>query len=119
MCEIFESRVTYLNRIFKFSPYKFHSASLFRGYANRDKSKCFITCPTDAETVKLFERTLMGTFRSVNMHLAFDSQILLQKNHRDNMKSISKIKTDGGKNEKKRISTKNLKLMKTTRMEKL
>ena len=55
-----------------------------------------IALPTKAEQVKLFERTLIGAFGRVNTHLAFDSQILLSKNKRDNFKLIYGIKTSTG-----------------------
>ena len=61
------------------------------------------------EIVKLFEKTLVEDFRGVNTGLAFDLQILLPKNEKDNLKLIYKIKTSNG-NKNKRISTKILKM---------
>ena len=69
-----------------------------------------IALPTKAEQVKLFERTLIGAFSRVNTRLAFDSQILLSKNKRDNFKLIYGIKTGAGIKEKKRVTTKILKM---------
>ena len=66
--------------------------------------------PTDAKIVKAFEKTIIGGFSSVNSRLAFDSQILLLKNQRDQMKLIYKIKTAVGGYESKRISTKILEM---------
>ena len=66
LCKIFESRATQLNKIFKFNPRKCNSACSFGGCVHRDKSKRFITLPTDSEKVKLFERTLIRGFSSVN-----------------------------------------------------
>ena len=66
--------------------------------------------PTDAKTVKAFEKTIIGGFSSVNSRLAFDSQILLLKNQKDQMKLIYKIKTAVGGYESKRISTKILEM---------
>ena len=80
LCEIFESRATYLNKNFKFNPRKCNYASSFGIYVHRDKSKCIIALPTDAETVKIFEKPLIGGFSGVNTRLAFDSQILQPKN---------------------------------------
>ena len=44
---------------------------------HRDKSKCLTDFPTDAEHVRVFEKTLIGGFSCVNTRLAFDTQILL------------------------------------------
>ena len=74
-----------------------------------DKSICFIALHTNSKHVKLFERTLISGFSCVNTRLAFDSQILLLKNQRDDLKLIYKIKTSKG-TENKRISTKVLKM---------
>ena len=106
LCEIFESRATYLQKMFKFNPRKCNSASSFNGCFHRDKSKCLIALPTDVEQVKLFEKTLIGVFSCVNTCLAFDSQILIPKNGRDSSKLIYEIKTNKGK-EKKKSDNKN------------
>ena len=73
LCEIFEQRSAPLQKMFKFNPKKCNSASSFSGCVHKDKSKCLIALPTDAEQVKFFERTLIGGFSCVNTHLAFDS----------------------------------------------
>ena len=106
LCEIFKFRATYLNKNFKFNPRKWNSANSFSGCVHRDKSKCIITFQTDAETVKIFEKTLKGGFCSVDTHLPIHSQILLPKNQRDQMKLIYKIKTTADGYENKKISTK-------------
>ena len=108
LCEIFESRATYLQKMFKFNPRKCNSASSFSGCVHRDKSKCLIALPTGVEQVKLFEKTLIGGFSCVNTCLAFDSQILIPKYGRDNSKLIYEIKTNKGK-EKKKSDNKNIK----------
>ena len=92
LCEIFESRATCLNKNFKFNPRKCNSANFFSGHVHRDKSKCIIWFQIDAETVKIFEKTLVGGFSSVDTHLPFDSQILLPKNQRDQMNQSIKFK---------------------------
>ena len=51
LCEIFESRSTLLQKLFKYSPKKCNSASSFSGCVHRLKSKCKIVLPTNAETV--------------------------------------------------------------------
>ena len=99
LCEILEQRSVHLQKMFKFNPKKCNSASSFSGCVHRNKSKCLIALPTDAEQVKLFEKTLIGSFSCVNTRLAFDMQILLPKNEKDNYKlvydvKISNIKTN-------------------------
>ena len=44
---------------------------------HRDKSKCLIAFPTDAEHARVFQKTLIGGFSCINTRLAFDTQILL------------------------------------------
>ena len=107
--QIFELCATHLNNIFKFNPCKCNSASSFSGCIPRNKSKCIIGLPTDAETVKLCEKTLIGSFSDVDKCLVFDSQILLLKNQRDNLKLIYKIKKSR-RRENKKILTKILKM---------
>ena len=74
-CEMFESRATYLQKMFKCNPRKCNSASSFSGCVHLDKSKCLIALRTDTEQVKRFERTPIGGFSCINTPLAFDSQI--------------------------------------------
>ena len=74
---------------------------------HRDKSKCLIALPTDAEQVRVFEKTLIGGFSCVNTRLAFDTQILLGDNK--NEKVLFDLEIDG-KKQTKRISTKTLKI---------
>ena len=92
LCKIFESRATYLQNMFKLNPRKCNSASSFSVCVQRDKSKCLIAPPTDAEQIRLFERTLISGYSCVNVRLAFGSQILMPKNERGNLKLIYGIK---------------------------
>ena len=73
LCKIFEQRSDYLHKLFKFNPRKCNSASSFSGCVHRNKSKCLIALPTDAEHVRVFEKTLIDGFSCVNTRLAFDS----------------------------------------------
>lgn len=91
--------------MFKSNTRKCNYASSFSGCVYRDKSKCLTALPTDAEQVKVFERKLIGGFSCVNTRLAFDSQILMSKNERYNLRLIYDIKTNKVKG-KKRITTK-------------
>ena len=109
LCEIFESCTSQLQKRFKFNPRKCNSASSFSGCVHRDKSKCFIAPPTEAEDVRVFEKTLIGDFTCVNTCLAFDSQILLPKDNIDKHKLIFYSKINDV-NKKKRITTKILKI---------
>ena len=56
LCEIFEQRSDHLQKLFKYNPRKCNSASSFSGCVHRDKSKCLIALPADAEHVRVFEK---------------------------------------------------------------
>ena len=70
LCEIFEKRSEHLKKLFKYDPCKCNSASSFSGCVNRDVIKCMIALPTDAEHVRVSEKTLVDRFRCVNTRLA-------------------------------------------------
>ena len=106
ICEIFEQRSQHLQKLFKYNPRKCNSASSFSGCMHRDKSKCLIALPTDAEHVRAFEKTLNGGFSCVNTKLAFDTQILLGNNK--NEKVLFDLQIDGKKQTKKNFN-KNIK----------
>ena len=72
-----------------------------------EKSKCCIALPSDAEHVRLFEKTLIGGFSCVNTRLAFDTEILLDDKR--NEKFLFDLIIDG-KKQTKRISSKILKM---------
>ena len=78
MCEIFEQRSDLLQHLFKFNPRKCNSAGAFSGYVHRNKSKCNIVLPLDAEIVRVFEKTLIGGYSCINTRLAFDTEIFLK-----------------------------------------
>ena len=82
-----------------------NSAISFSGCVHRGKSKCCIALPTEAEHVRVFEKTLNGGFSCVNTRLAFDTETLLDNK---NEKVIFDLYIDG-KKQTKRISTKILK----------
>ena len=67
-----------LQRLFKFNPRKCNSASALLGYAHRNKSKCNIVLPLNAEVVKVFEKTMIGGYSCINTRLAFDADIFLK-----------------------------------------
>ena len=96
-------------KLLKYNPRKCNSAYPFSGCVHREKSKCLIALPTEAEHVRVFEKTLIGSFSCVNTRLAFDSQILLPKDNIDNDKLIFDLKINKV-NEKERITTKILRM---------
>ena len=83
LCKIFEQRSCLLQTVFKYNPHKCKPAGSFSGCVQRDK--CCIALPTNAEHVRLFEKTLIGGFSCVNTRLAFDTEILMNdKKNRKN-----------------------------------
>ena len=60
LCEIFEQRAALLEKLFKFNTRKCNSTSSFSGIVHRNKSKCNIVMPTNAEQIRVFENTLKG-----------------------------------------------------------
>ena len=107
LCEIFVSRTNLLNEKFKFNPRRCNSASAFSGWVQKNKSKCIIALPTCAEHVELFEKTLIGSFSSINTPLAFDTNVLLPNNvsgKRKDLKVIYKLNINGEKQKKRSVS---------------
>ena len=102
LCEISEQRSSYLQKLFKFNPRKCNSTSSFSGCVHRDKSKCLIALPTDAEHIRVFQKIVIGGFSCVNTRLAFETQILLPD--KENEKAIFDLEINGEK-QTKRIST--------------
>ena len=86
LCEIFEQRSSRLREIFKYNPRKCNSASSFSGCVHRDKGKCCIALPTNAEHVRVFEKLCC-----VNTRLAFETEILINNNK--NLHRLKKIFT--------------------------
>ena len=78
LCEIFEQRSSLLQNLFKFNAKKCNSASTFSGCVQRLKSKCSIVLRTDAEFIRVFEKTVMGGYSCVNTRMAFDTDLLLK-----------------------------------------
>ena len=52
LCEMFEQRSDMLQKIFKYNRRKCNSAGSFSGCVHRNKSKCCIALPKDAEYIK-------------------------------------------------------------------
>ena len=108
LCEIFKQRSEHLKKLFKYNPCKCNSTSSFCGCVHRDVSKCMIALPTNAEHVRVFEKTLIDGFSCVNNRLAFDTEILIED--KDNEKVLFNLNVDGRK-QIKRVSTKILKMV--------
>ena len=56
LCEIFEQRSSLYQKMFKYNPKKCNSSSSFSGCVHRNKSKCFIVLPTNAELSGLLKK---------------------------------------------------------------
>ena len=104
LCEIFEQRASFLEKLFNFNPRKSNSASSFSGTVHRNKSKCNIVMPTNSEQIRVFEKTLIGGYSCVNTRMAFDTDIFLKGTN--NEKVIFKTR-DG---QLKRFSSKIIKM---------
>ena len=98
LCEIFEQRSQIFQKTFKFNPCKCNSASVFGGCVHRDKNKCCIALPTDAEHGRAFEKILIGAFSCVNTRLAFDTEILMSDYNTE--KVLFNFDIDGKKSNK-------------------
>ena len=111
MLKVFEHRSSLLQKLFKYNAKKCNSASSFSGCVQRLKSKCCIALPTDAETVRIFEETVMGGYSCVNTRMDFDTNLLLKdtKNKKVFLKTV-----DG---QLRRFSPELLKWMRTINME--
>ena len=64
MCEIIESRFQLMQDKYSFNPRKSNSVSTFSGSLERERdlSEIIISLPTNNEHIKLFEKTLTGSF---------------------------------------------------------
>ena len=100
-CKIFEPCSDHLQKLFKYNPRKCNSASFFSGCTQRYQSECNIALPTDAEHVRLFEKTLTGGFSCLNTRLAFDTQILISDKER--MKRFCLIQRSMEKNKQNEL----------------
>ena len=104
LCEIFESRSALLQKLFKYSPKICNSASSFSGCVHKLKSKCRIVLPTNAKTVRVFEKTVLGRYSCINTRIGFDTNLFLNdtKNEKVLFKTIY--------NKLKRFSSKIIKM---------
>ena len=107
-CEIFEQTSELLQEIFKYNPRKCNSASSFSEWVHCNKSKCSIALPTDAEFIRVFEKTLIGSSCCVNNRLAFDTDILLKNPSSE--KVLTEIGKEKGEKQLKRFSSKIVKM---------
>ena len=75
LCKIFEQRSEHLQKLFKYNLRKCNSASPLSGCVHRDKSKCLIALPTDAEHIRVFEKTKILTNDKINKKVFFHLEI--------------------------------------------
>ena len=108
LCKIFERRSELLKEIFKYNPKKCNSASSFSGCVHCNKSKCSIALPTDAEFVRVFEKTVIVGFSCVNTRLAFDTDILLKNPASETV--LIEVENENGEKQLKRFSSKIIKM---------
>ena len=104
LCEIFEERSSLLQKLFKYNARKCNSASSFSGCVQRLKSKCSIALPTNAEIIKVFEKTVTGGYSCVNTRVGFDTDLFLKNTKKE--KVVFKTAED----ELKRLSSKIIKM---------
>ena len=108
LCEIFEQRSELLQEIFTYNSRKSNSASSFFGWIHRNKSKCSIALPTDAEFIRIFEKTLIGGSNCVNSRLAFGTDILFKNPSSE--KVLIEIEKEKGEKQLKMFSSKIVKM---------
>ena len=101
------TKIKFTKKIFKYNPRKCNIARSFSGCVYRNRSKCCIALSIDADFVRVFEKTLIGSFSCVNTRLAFDTNILV--NDPDKEKVIVELNING-KKQIKRFPSKILKM---------
>ena len=74
-----------LQKLLKYNTKKCNSASSFSGCVQRLKIKCSIALPTDAEIIKLFEKTVMGGYICVNTRVGFDTDLFLKNTKKEKL----------------------------------
>ena len=79
LCETFEKRAEEIMKKLSYNPLKCTSASSLSDSIHRYSLEVLILLPTQAEFVKVFKTTLIGSFSCVNTRLAFKSKILVQR----------------------------------------
>ena len=90
LTEITEHRFQAMQDTYGFNPRKCNSASSMSGCIEREMSKIILALRAKVEHAEIFEQIVIGGFSSVNMRLAFDSQILLPNlDFKDESKSNS------------------------------
>ena len=76
LSEIIENCFQVMNDTYGFNPRKCNSASSMSRYIEREMSRIILALATKLEHAKIFQQTLTGGFSSVNIRLAFNTQIL-------------------------------------------
>ena len=112
LSELIENRFQLMQDRYGFNPRKTNSASALSSCIEREMSKMIIALPTNTEHVEIFEKTVTGSFSSVNTRLAFDTQIFLPKTSDGNRNLNYKVayNINDENSDKKRVISKILKL---------
>ena len=121
LSEICENRFQFMNDRYGFNPRKCNSANTLSGCIEREMSRVIIALPTSNEILDTFEQTITGGFSCVNNRLAFDSELFLPNEIKQNTESEDyrkdydfkicyNIKLNSEKIQPKRVITKILKL---------
>ena len=77
LCEIVENRSKVMHKMHGFNHRRFNLAIASSGCIERNLSKVIIVLPINSEFLQLLEKNFTGDFRSINVKLGFDSDILL------------------------------------------
>ena len=77
LLEIIENRFQQIQDMTDYNPRIINSASKLSGCIQREKSKCVIALPTDNVQMEIFEKTVCGSYSSVNNRLSFDTELLM------------------------------------------
>ena len=109
LCEIFELCATHLNKILNSTLANTILTAPMAGVFIKTKVNVLPHFQPMQKQLNFVKKTFIGGFSGVNTRITFDSQMLLPKNQRDNLKLIYKFKT-GRDCQNKRISIKTLKM---------
>ena len=76
LAEIIESRFQLMHERYGFNPRRYDSASTLSSCIEREMNRVILALSTKLEHVEILEQSITGGFISVNITLAFETQIL-------------------------------------------
>ena len=76
LAEIIESRFQLMHERYGFNPRRYDSASTLSSCIEREMNRVILALSTKLEHVEILEQSITGGFSSVNITLAFETQIL-------------------------------------------